>query len=149
LFATQNRDVLLEKGCATQQQNNFLFLGFGYKVNVRFNFRSRKTQAGMQVSSAILFRVPLFNRFIIEKVLSQITNMEYIFSAKSHKPWQLPGCLPGCGSGYTLIISKLLPYNLRGIISRMFFCVCRSLDKNSFFLTSQDTVVCHCLRLSS
>jgi len=29
-----------------------LFLGFGYKVNVRFNFRSRQTQAGIQVSSA-------------------------------------------------------------------------------------------------
>jgi len=52
-----------------------LFLGFGYKVNVRFNFRSRQTQAGMHVSSAILFRVSLFNRFIIEQALSHITNM--------------------------------------------------------------------------
>jgi len=52
-----------------------LFLGFGYKVNVPFNFRSRQTQAGMQVSSAILFRVSLFNRIIVEKVLPQITNM--------------------------------------------------------------------------
>jgi len=42
-------------------------------------------QAGRQVSSAILFRVLLFNRIIIEKALSQITNMEHIFSAKSLK----------------------------------------------------------------
>jgi len=52
-----------------------LFLGFGYKVNVPFDFRSQQTQAGMQASSAILFRVSLFNRVIIEKALSQITNM--------------------------------------------------------------------------
>jgi len=52
-----------------------LFLGFGYKVNVRFYFRSQQTQAGMQVSSAILFRVTLFNPVIIEKAFSQITNM--------------------------------------------------------------------------
>jgi len=58
-----------------------LFLAFGYKVNVRFNFRSQKTQAGMPVSSGVLFRVLLFNRFIIEKALSQITNSAYIFSA--------------------------------------------------------------------
>jgi len=42
-----------------------LFLVFGYKVNVLFNFCSRQTQAGMQVSSAILFRVLLFSRVII------------------------------------------------------------------------------------
>ena len=107
-----------------------MFLGFGYKVNVRFNFRSRQTQAGLQVSSAILFRVSLFNRFIIEKALSQITNMEHIFSAKYHKPCQLPGYLPGYGSGYTLIISELLSYNFRGS-SRVFSRVCCSLYKNS------------------
>jgi len=55
-----------------------LFLGCGYKVNVHFGFRSRQTQAGMQVSSAILFPVPLFNRVTIEKALSQITNMQHI-----------------------------------------------------------------------
>jgi len=37
----------------------------------------------MQVSSAILFRVSLFNRFIIEKALSHITNMGSTSSAKS------------------------------------------------------------------
>jgi len=62
-----------------------LFLVFCYKDNVRFNFCSRQTQAGMQVSSAILFRVLLFNRLVTEKAFSQITNMEHIFSAKSLK----------------------------------------------------------------
>jgi len=69
-----------------------LFLGFGYKVNVHFNFRSKQTQAGMQVLPVILFRVSLFHRFIIQKALSQITNIEHIFSAKSVKQRQLPGC---------------------------------------------------------
>jgi len=85
----------------TKKQNNFLFLGFGYKVNVHFSFRSRRMQAGMQVSSAILCRMLLFNRLIIEKPLLQITNMQHIFSAKSLKrgllpswpPW-LRACLP-------------------------------------------------------
>jgi len=36
-----------------------------------------QTQAGMQVLSAILF-VSVFNRVIIEKVLSKITNTEHI-----------------------------------------------------------------------
>jgi len=62
-----------------------LFLGFGYKVSVRFNFRSRQTQAGMQVSSAIPFHVTLSNPVIIEKAFSQITNMQHIFSEKSLK----------------------------------------------------------------
>jgi len=39
----------------------------------------------MQASSAILSHVLLFNCFIIEKALSQITNMEHIFIAKSVK----------------------------------------------------------------
>jgi len=107
LFATRNWDFLLEKD--TQHTNKitktFLFLGFGYKVNVRFNFRSQKTQAGIQVSSAVLFRVSLFNRFIIEKGLSQITNSEHIFSIKSLKREKLPSCTPG----YPSIILKLLP----------------------------------------
>jgi len=42
LFATQSRDFLLEKD--TQHTNKiakqFLLLGFGYKVDVRCNFRS-------------------------------------------------------------------------------------------------------------
>jgi len=65
-----------------------LFLGFGYKVNVCFNFCSQQMQAGMQVSSAIPFHVLLFSRVVIEKALSQIVNMEHIFSAKSIKPGQ-------------------------------------------------------------
>jgi len=51
-----------------------LFLGFDYKVSVRFNFRSRQTQAGMQVSSAILICVSLFNRIVIE---STFVNYEH------------------------------------------------------------------------
>jgi len=85
LFASQNRDFLQEKD--TQHTNkitkHFLFLGFGYKVNVPFNFRSRQTQAGMQVSSAILFRVSLFHRVIIEKALSQIANLGSTSSVQS------------------------------------------------------------------
>ena len=83
----------------------------------------------MQVSSAILFRVSLFNRFVIEKPLSQITNMEHIFSAKSRNHGNCPVRPPGCGSGYSSIISKLLPCNIRGI-SRMFSRVWCSLNKN-------------------
>jgi len=60
-----------------------LFLGFGYQGNARFNFRSRQTQAGMQVSLAILFRVSLFNRFINEKALLQITNLGRTSSVQS------------------------------------------------------------------
>jgi len=44
----------------TQHTNKLtmqFFIGFGYEVNVRFNFRSQQTHAGMQVLSAILFRV--------------------------------------------------------------------------------------------
>jgi len=103
-----------------------LFLDFGYKVDVRFNFRSQQTQAGMQVSSVILFRLSLFNRFIIQRALSQITNIEHIFSAKSIKRGKLPGCpppgcedifsakslkqgkLPGCPS----LLRAWLPFNL-------------------------------------
>ena len=47
----------------------------------------RRRQAS-RVSSLILFRASLFNRFIQEKVLSQIyvlPNIEHIFSAKSLK----------------------------------------------------------------
>jgi len=85
-----------------------LFLGFGYKVNVRFNFRSRQTQAGMQVSSAIKFRMPMFNRVIIQKALSQITNMQHIFSAKSLKRGNCP-VAPWFEPGYSSIISKRVP----------------------------------------
>jgi len=77
-----------------------------YKVNFRFNFRSRHTQAGMQVSSAILL-VSLFSCVIIERALWKIMNTEHIFSAKPIKRSQLPGSTPtGCGSGYPSIISK-------------------------------------------
>jgi len=80
----------------------------------------------MQVSSAILFRVSLFNRVIIEKALPQITNMQHILSAKSLKRGQLPGCtFPGCGPGYPSIISKCFPRITGGFpvfISRVWCC---------------------------
>jgi len=60
-----------------------MFLGFGYKVDVRCKFHSQRTQAGMQVSSAILIRVSLFNRFMFEKALFHISNMGSTSSAKS------------------------------------------------------------------
>jgi len=87
VLATQNRVLLLEKRCTTHQQYNkttLFFLVFGYKVNVRFNFRGRQTQAGVQVLSAILF-VSVFSGVITEKTLSKITNTEHIFSAKTLK----------------------------------------------------------------
>jgi len=41
LFATQNRDFLLEKRYTTHQQNRkTTFFGFSYKVKVHFNIRS-------------------------------------------------------------------------------------------------------------
>ena len=92
-----------------------MFLVVGHKVNIRFNCCSQQTQAGMLVSSTILFRVSLFNRVLIEKALSQIMNIEHIFSAKSLKRGQLPQAraiaiaqllTPGYGLGYPSIISK-------------------------------------------
>jgi len=52
-----------------------LSLGCGYKVSVHFNFRSGQTQAGLHVSTSILFHVSLFNRVVIEKAFLQITNI--------------------------------------------------------------------------
>jgi len=54
------------------------------------------TEAGIQVSSEIAFRVSLVNRFIIEEALSQITNMEHILNAKSLTRGNFPvaPCLP-------------------------------------------------------
>jgi len=101
----------------------------------------------MQVS-CILFRVSLFNRFVIEKEHLQFMNIEHILSAVSLtvEVARLPPS-PGCGSGYPSIISKLLPYNFRGN-SLMFSRVCCPLNENSLerilLATLQDTVVCHC-----
>jgi len=110
-------------------------LVLGYKVNVRFNFRSRQTQVVTQISSAILFRVSLFNHVIIEKVLSQITNLQHVFSAKSLKRGQLPACpLPWLRAWLHFNYFKMLPQNYRGIF-RVFSrvsCCNASLKKNSF-----------------
>ena len=135
-------------------KKHFLFLGFGYKVNVRFNFRSRQTQAGMQVSSAILFRVPLFNRVIIEKALSQITNMKHIFSAKSLKRGKLPGCSPGCGPGYPSIISECFSrISVEFPVCFLVFTAVmplwiKTLSERILLATSQDSVVCSQLELN-
>jgi len=86
-----------------------LFLRFGYKVNVRFNFHSQQTQAGMQVSPAILFNVSLFNRIIIEKALLQIMNMEHIFSAKSLTQGQFLCCPPWLQAWSPFNYFKMLP----------------------------------------
>jgi len=85
-------------------------------------------QAGIQVSSAILFHVSLFNCITTEKAPLQITNMKHIFSAKSLKRKHLPSC----GPGYISIISKCF---LR--ISVVFFrvwCCNASLNKDSFWM---------------
>jgi len=42
-------------------------------------------QAATQISSAIIFRVSLFNRLILGKVLPHILNLQHIFGAKSLK----------------------------------------------------------------
>jgi len=85
LFATQNINFLQEKD--TQHTNKitkkYFVSWFGYKVNVPFNFHSRQTQVDMQVSSAILFHVSLFNHVIIEKALWQITNKGSTSSVQS------------------------------------------------------------------
>jgi len=63
-----------------------LFLGLGYYVNILFNFGRRQMQAVIQGFINHSVRVSLFNRYIVEKALSQIyvlLNMEHIFSAKS------------------------------------------------------------------
>jgi len=62
----------------------------------------------MQVSSAILF-VSLFNRVIIEKAFSQITNMKHIFSAKSLERGQFPGCPLGFRVWLPFNYFKMLP----------------------------------------
>jgi len=99
-----------------------LFLGFGYEVNVPFNFRSQKTQTGMQVSSAILFHLLLFHRFIFEKALSKMTNIEHIFSARSVKRGQLPGssifsnCFPGISVVFPvclLVFGAVMPLQIK------------------------------------
>jgi len=68
------------------------FIGFGYEVNVRFNFRSQQTHAGMQVLSAILFRVAFQSLYNWESPFAKYEHGEHIFNAKSLKRGQFPGC---------------------------------------------------------
>jgi len=58
------------------------FIDFVYEVNVRFNFRSQQTHTGMNVLSAIPFRVA-FQSLLIEKAISQNTNMGSTSSMQS------------------------------------------------------------------
>jgi len=63
----------------------------------------------MQVSSAILFYVSLFNRVIIEKALSQITNMGSTSSVQSLLSGSKFPVAPWLQAWLPSIISKLLP----------------------------------------
>jgi len=68
---------------------------FGYEtneVNVRFNFRSQQTPEGMQVSSAILFRVAFQSLYNWETPFAKYEHGEHISNAKSLKRGQFPGC---------------------------------------------------------
>ena len=71
-----------------------------------------------KVSSAILFPVLLFIRFIIEKALSQmylLLNMEKIFCAKSLK-WGTALCLQAskmCHNAHSFLTKKVFDGNLR------------------------------------
>jgi len=67
-------------------------IGFGYEVNVRFNFRSQQTHAGMQVLSAILFRVAFKSLYNCEGPFAKYEHGEVFFNAKSLKRGQFPGC---------------------------------------------------------
>jgi len=72
LFATYNRDFLLEKKYTTDQQNDkIIFLGLVIK------------SMSAVVSAVILFRESLFNRFIVEKTISRLKNMGSTFSVQS------------------------------------------------------------------
>jgi len=85
----------------------------------------------MQVSSAILFLVSLFSRVIIEKALSQITNMGGIFSAKSLKreQYRLP---PGCGTSDPLFQNCSPSISVLFLVCFLVFYVVMPLNKNSF-----------------
>jgi len=77
-----------------------------------FNIRSRQTQAGMQVSSAISHSISCAafqSRHNWESTFANYEDGEHIFSAKSLKREQFHGCPPACGPGHPSIISKLLP----------------------------------------
>jgi len=97
----------------------------------------------MQLSSAILIRVSLFNRFITEKALFHISNMGSISSAKillsgaiaRLPPWLWAWLL----FNYFKIASLEFPWYLLYV-----FSLRKTLSERILLATSKDTVVCHC-----
>jgi len=86
-----------------------------------------------QASSAILFRVLLFNRVIIEKAFWQTTNIKHIFSAKCLKREQFPVAPVVAWLPFNYF-KIAYTYNFRGIsrTSSRVWCCNPSLNKNSF-----------------
>jgi len=93
LFATQNRAFFARKRYTTNQQNNKAFFCFLVLVIKSMSALISVVGRRNQVSSVILFRVSLFNRVIIDKALSQITNMGGTYSVQNLFPEQLPVAL--------------------------------------------------------
>jgi len=97
----------------------------------------------MQVSSAILIRVSLFNRFIIEKALFHISNMGSTSSAKI--------LLSGAIARLPPWLWAWLPFNYFKNASIEFpwylpyvFLLRKTLSEWILLATSKGTVVCHC-----
>jgi len=104
-----------------------MFLGFGYKVDVRCNFRSQQTQAGMQVSSAILIRIVAFqSHHNWESTFPYFEQGEHIFSENSLKRGNCPFAPLVVG-----LVTLQLFQNCFPRIS-VVFAVCFLVKKNSF-----------------
>jgi len=138
---TQSRDFLLEKRYTTHQQNCktiFLFLGFGYKVDVRLFPQSADTSwhAGF-ISHSI--SCVTFNRFIIEKALLHIMNMESTSPVKS--PLSKGNCpFPPLVAG--MVTLQFFQNCVPGI--SMVFPVCFLVNKNSFRTDITCNLTRHC-----
>jgi len=102
-------------------------------------FHSQQTLAGMQVSSAILFRVSPFNRFIIEKALLHIVNMESTSPVKS--PLSKGNCpFPPLVAG--MVTLQFFQNCVPGI--SMVFPLCFLVNKNSFRTDITCNLTRHC-----
>ena len=124
LFVTQSRDFLLEKRYTTHQQNCktiFLFLGFGYKVDVRLFPQSADTSWHAGFISHSISCVTFQSLHNWESTFAYCEHGKHISSEKSLKQGQLPISPPSCGHGYPSVFSKLCPWNFHGI-SLMFSC---------------------------
>jgi len=103
------------------------------------------------VLSAIPFRSSHFNRFIIEKALSQLTNV------REHSTFSVQSLLSGGNCPVSPLVAGLVTLQLlqncfpriSGMFARV-WCCDASLNKNFFlsewivFSTLEGTVVCHC-----